>query len=61
MTRPSWVALWGIAHTFIELCKPISDNKAVIHEEAMCLALDMFSIQLSSQIIFLIPLKWVLL
>ena len=31
MTCPSWVALHGIAHGFIELCKPLHHNKAVIH------------------------------
>ena len=32
MTCPSWVALRGVAHSFIELCKPLHHNKAVIHE-----------------------------
>ena len=32
MTSPSWVALHGIAHSFIELCKALHHNKAVIHE-----------------------------
>ena len=32
MTRPSWVALHGMAHSFIELCKPLHHGKAVIHE-----------------------------
>ncbi|KAF7234970.1 hypothetical protein EYD10_18164, partial [Varanus komodoensis] len=32
VTCPSWVALHGIAHSFIELLKPIRHNKAVIHE-----------------------------
>ena len=32
MTHLSWVALHGMAHSFIELCKPLSHNKAVIHE-----------------------------
>ncbi|KAF7234791.1 Protein TESPA1 [Varanus komodoensis] len=32
MTCPSWVALHGIAHSFIELHKPLHHNKAVIHE-----------------------------
>ena len=31
-TRPSWVALNSTAHSFIELCKPLLHNKAVIHE-----------------------------
>ena len=32
MTRPSWVALHGMAHSFIELGKPLHQDKAVIHE-----------------------------
>ena len=32
MTHPSWVALHGMAHSFIELHKPLHHNKAVIHE-----------------------------
>ena len=32
MSCPSWVALHGMAHSFIELCKPLHHNKAVIHE-----------------------------
>ena len=32
MTRPSWVALQGMAHSFIELHKPLCHDKAVIHE-----------------------------
>ena len=30
-TRLSWVALQGLAHHFIELHKPLSHNKVVIH------------------------------
>ena len=32
MTRPSWVALHSMAHNFIELCKHLHHNKAMIHE-----------------------------
>ena len=32
MTHPSWVALYGMAHSFIELCKPLRHDKAVIQE-----------------------------
>ena len=32
MTRPSWVALHGMAHSFIELHKPLCHDKAVIHK-----------------------------
>ena len=32
MTRLSWVALHGMAHSFIELHKPFHCNKTVIHE-----------------------------
>ena len=32
MTHPSWVALHGMAHSFIKLCKPLCYDKAVIHE-----------------------------
>ena len=32
MTHLSWVSLHGMAQTFIELCKPLCHNKAVIHE-----------------------------
>ena len=32
MTHPSWVALHGMAHSFIELLKLLHHNKAVIHE-----------------------------
>ena len=31
MTRLSWVVLHGIIHSFIELCKPLHQDKAVIH------------------------------
>ena len=33
MTHPSCVALQGMTHSFIEFCKPLRQNKAVIHEE----------------------------
>ena len=32
MTSPSWVALHGMAYSFIEVCKPFCHNKAVIHD-----------------------------
>ena len=32
MTCPSWVALHGMAHSFIELHKPLCRDKAVVHE-----------------------------
>ena len=32
MTPPSWVALHSMAHSFIELCKPLHHDKAMIHE-----------------------------
>ena len=32
MTCPSWVALNGMAHSFIDSCKPLCHNKAVTHE-----------------------------
>ena len=32
VTCPSWVALHSMAHNFIELCKPLCLDKAVIHE-----------------------------
>ena len=32
MTYVSWVALYTMAHTFIELLKPLHHDKAVIHE-----------------------------
>ena len=35
VTCLSWVALHGMAHRFIELCKPLCHNKAVIHEEGI--------------------------
>ena len=28
----SWVGLHGMAHSFIELCKPFCNDKAVVHE-----------------------------
>ena len=30
MTKPSWVALHGMTHSFIELCKPLHHDNAVI-------------------------------
>ena len=30
MTHPSWVALQGTAHSFIEFCRPLCHDKAVI-------------------------------
>ena len=32
MTCLSWVALHGMAYSFIELCKPLCHDKAVIHK-----------------------------
>ena len=32
ITCPSWVTLQGMVHSFIELCKILHHNKAVIHE-----------------------------
>jgi len=32
MTHPSWVALQRIAYSFTELCKPLHQDKAVVHE-----------------------------
>ena len=32
MTRLSWVAVHDMAHSFTELCKPLYQDKAVIHE-----------------------------
>ena len=32
MTHPSWVALHNRAHSFLELCKPLCQNKAVIYQ-----------------------------
>ena len=32
LTCPSWVALHGMAHSFIELQKPLCHDKAVIHK-----------------------------
>ena len=33
MNCPSWMALNSMAHSFLELCKPFHQDKAVIHEE----------------------------
>ena len=35
MTRPFWVALYGMAQSFIELPRPLHHDKAVIHEEVV--------------------------
>ena len=35
MTHPSWVALHVMAHSFIELHKPLCHDKAVIHKGEM--------------------------
>ena len=35
MTHPSWVALHGMTHSFIELHKPLLHDTAVIHEGAV--------------------------
>ena len=32
VTRPSWLALNGGAHSFIDLCKPLFHDNAVIYE-----------------------------
>ena len=37
MTCLSWMALHGMAHSFIELLKPLLHDKAVIHEGDPCL------------------------
>ena len=31
ITHPIWVALHNMAHSFIELCKPLHHDKAMIH------------------------------
>ena len=36
VTLPSWVALHGMVHSFIELCKPLQHDKAVIHDRCVC-------------------------
>ena len=33
MSFPPWVTLYGMAHSFIELHKPLHHDKAVIHED----------------------------
>ena len=33
MTRPSWVALHRMAHSFIELSKPLCHDKTMIHKK----------------------------
>ena len=38
MTRPSWLSLQGMIHSFIELCKPLCHDKDVIHERVGTLA-----------------------
>ena len=35
LTHPSWVALHGVAHSFMELCKSLPIDKAMIHEGAI--------------------------
>ena len=35
MTHPFWVALYGMAQSFIELHRPLHHDKAVIHEEVL--------------------------
>ena len=37
MTCPSWVALHGVAHSFIDLYKPLHNDKAVIQEGVITL------------------------
>ena len=37
MTHLSWVALHGMAHSYIELHKPLCHGKAVIHEGVSCI------------------------
>ena len=37
MTCLSWVVLYGMAYSFIELCKPFLHNKPLIHEGEQCL------------------------
>ena len=37
MTCLSWVALHSMAHSFIELFKPLHQDKAVIHEGESCI------------------------
>ena len=32
MIHPSWVDLHSMAYNFTELCKPLHQNKVVIHE-----------------------------
>ena len=34
MIYRSWVALHGMAHSFIEICKPLQHDKTVIHKAA---------------------------
>ena len=46
MTHPSRVALHSMAHSFIELCKPLCHGKAVIHEGGNFLWLQIINTQL---------------
>ena len=45
-TRPSWVALHGIAQHFIELSKPLCHHKAVVHEGVYSFISLLFSLYL---------------
>ena len=42
VTHPSWVALHSMAHSFIELHKPLHHDKAVIHEGDTATSLNSF-------------------
>ena len=42
ITHPSWVALHSMAHSFIELCKTLCHDKAMIHERIHILILNFF-------------------
>ena len=43
MTCLSWVALHSMAHSFIDLFKPLHQDKAVIHEGGSCIVLHYLS------------------
>ena len=46
MTHPSWVALHGIAHHFVELSKPHCHNTAMVHEGVYSFTFSLFSLYL---------------
>ena len=54
MTRSSWVALNGMAHSFTELQKSLHQDKAVIHERGKDMKIQLFKLSQAVDLLLLL-------